>query len=206
MDRLHVNCKYNAPFFFAHSKLSKYFVEHIDFVLKCEHLLSPQARVRVREGSFVNVRGGKGNNVEADLVQEHSVRNRKDLIRHLGANKTEKAICRAAGAGDAVASIVKQLDSSLEIRTKSSRHTKHTSEVDLDRVAQLLRKVKPFSKVPGRQCAGYKEISASPFAKVDLDLMKVYMSKTIQRLCRGQIICTEDDDDEQDEHDGLPEL
>jgi hypothetical protein len=42
-------------------------------------------KLRVLEGSFVNVKGGKGNNVESDLHQEHAVRNQKILIKQLGA-------------------------------------------------------------------------------------------------------------------------
>lgn len=91
MNRLILNCKYNLPFFYSHSKLSKYLVENIDFVLKCEYLLSPLQRTRVLKGSFVNIHGGKGRNVESDLVQEHSVCNQKSLIKTLGANKSEKS-------------------------------------------------------------------------------------------------------------------
>ncbi|XP_071110673.1 uncharacterized protein [Haliotis cracherodii] len=82
----------NIPFFYAHSKLSKYFVENIDILLKTQYLLSPQMQLRLLEGSYVNPHGNEGNNVETDLVMEHSVRNKKDLICQLGANKTEKAI------------------------------------------------------------------------------------------------------------------
>lgn len=77
LRRLVVNCKYSLVFFFSHSKLSKYLVENLDFLLKTQHLLSPQLSLRVLESSFINMSGGAGRNVEADLVQEHSVRNRK---------------------------------------------------------------------------------------------------------------------------------
>lgn len=40
------------------------------------------------EGSYVNIKGGKGNNVESDLAQEHSVSNQKALIKSLVANKS----------------------------------------------------------------------------------------------------------------------
>lgn len=42
------------------------------------------------------MRVGKGNIIEANLVQEHSVRNQKELIRNLCANKSETAISTAA--------------------------------------------------------------------------------------------------------------
>lgn len=47
LHRLPISCKCNIPFFSSHSKLSKCFIENIDFVLQCEHLLSPLQRTRV---------------------------------------------------------------------------------------------------------------------------------------------------------------
>jgi hypothetical protein len=108
-----LNSKYVVPFFYSHSKLSKYLVENIDYVLKCEYLSSPLQRIRVLEGSFVNVRGGLGKNVESDLVQEHSVCNQKSLIKTLGANKTETSITRVTRSADALVEICFQFDSSI---------------------------------------------------------------------------------------------
>ena len=55
--------------------LSKYLVECINYIINVEYYLSPMMTLRVLEGSFVNVKGGKGNNVESDLLHEHAVRN-----------------------------------------------------------------------------------------------------------------------------------
>jgi hypothetical protein len=68
--------------------LSKYLVECINYIINVEHYLSTMMKLRVLEGSFVNVKGGKGNNVESDLHQEHVVRNQKILIKQLGAKYT----------------------------------------------------------------------------------------------------------------------
>lgn len=134
MQRLIANCKYNLMFLFSHSKLSKYFVENLDFLLKVEQLLSPSQQMRVLEGSFINMSGGRGNNVEADLVQEHSVRNQKDLIRKLGSNKTELAISRVTNGADTIAAITKKMDFSINNRVPGARHTNHISETDNQKV------------------------------------------------------------------------
>lgn len=111
-------------------------------------------RLRILESTFINSsKGGKGNNVEADLVQEHSVRNRKDLIRNLGANKSEKAMKRVTNAAAGVATITHQVDKILQIQTTSARHTKYISEGDCTKIKQALRNVRPFCKTPGRECA-----------------------------------------------------
>ena len=70
----------------------------------------------------MSLRGGLGMNIESDLVQENSVRNQKDLIRALGANKTEKAIKRSTRAADTVAAICSHVDDSVSVRRQSSRH------------------------------------------------------------------------------------
>lgn len=74
----------------------------MDYLLKTEKLLSPLQRIRVLEGSYVNILCGHGNNVECDLVQEHSVCNQKALIKALGANKSETFIYRMTASADAI--------------------------------------------------------------------------------------------------------
>ena len=76
-ERLLQNSKYLIPFYHQHSNLSKYMVENIDFVLKCNHFASPQMCERILSGTFQNMRGGKGNNCESYVVMEHYIRYRK---------------------------------------------------------------------------------------------------------------------------------
>lgn len=61
--------------------------------------------MRVLLGSFVIINGGKGRNVESDLLQEHLVCNQKSLIQTLGANKTERVISRVTSAADILANV-----------------------------------------------------------------------------------------------------
>ncbi len=203
IDRLLVNCKHNLPFFFSHSKLSKYFIENIDYLLKTQHLLSPRLSLRVLESSFINMKGGAGNNVESDLVQEHSVRNRKDLIRNLGANKTDKAMKRVTNAADAIATIVHNVDRALNISIQNSRHTKYISEEDVANIKRLLRNARPFNKTPGRECAGFPLVHACSFEKTDQGEMTTYLARNIQRLGRGQLVMMDNEEDvDVDVHDG----
>ena len=83
-------CKLNIPFFFAHSKLSKSLIENIDYLLKTTVIELPQIQQRLLDGSLINMDGKLGRSVETDLLLEHSVRNKKDLIRRLGAIKSGK--------------------------------------------------------------------------------------------------------------------
>ena len=36
LNRTVLNCQYSLPFFYSHSKLSKYLVENVDYILKCK--------------------------------------------------------------------------------------------------------------------------------------------------------------------------
>ncbi|XP_052098862.1 uncharacterized protein LOC127733557 [Mytilus californianus] len=83
MERLIMNMKENAAFFYSHSAMSKYFSECINTILQVDHLSSPRMKMRQLEGAFINTKGGNGKKMEADLVQEHAIRNQKDLIRGL---------------------------------------------------------------------------------------------------------------------------
>ena len=190
-----LNSKLNIPFFFSHSKLSKYYIENVDFLLKVQHICSPQMKARLLEGSFVNERGGAGCNVETDLAMEHSVRNKKDLIRALGANKTEKAIIRVTLAADIVAEITKNFNNVIGVVTKSGRHTKHTSELDRNRVKRVLRDLRPFHFVSGRSYRMMPALSPLPFDGIQLNDMAASMRRAINRLCRGQIVNVEEDDE-----------
>ena len=130
MNRTVLNCKYPLPFFFSHSLPSKYLVENVDYLLKTEHFLSPLQRIRVLEGSYVNIEGGQGKNVESDLVQEHCVCNQKHLIRSLGAHKSEPSISRVTKSADVIFDICSKFDSSIDLKPNSAQQPVKACEND----------------------------------------------------------------------------
>ena len=69
INRIGLSVKANMPFFFSHSNLSKYYVECLDIILKTQHMNSPQMQMRLLESSFVNTKGGAGNNMEVSLLK-----------------------------------------------------------------------------------------------------------------------------------------
>ncbi|CAC5393039.1 unnamed protein product [Mytilus coruscus] len=112
--------------------------------------------MRVLEGAFVNTKGGNGKNKEAILVQEHAIRNQKDIIRGLSANKTETATRRASGSANIIYKIGDNEDKLLNIPKPTTSHTKKTSSKDLDLAISILRKVDPFNYVKGRKFDSFK--------------------------------------------------
>lgn len=89
--------------------------------------MSPIDSLRILKESFVHLI-----NVEANLVQEHSGQNQKDLIRGLEADKTENAISSVTAAASIITSICSNFDSQHDIIKHSNRHIKHISEEDIN--------------------------------------------------------------------------
>lgn len=180
-DRCILSLKANVPFFFSHSTKSKYFVECLDMLQKALFTSSPQMRLRLLEGSFTNKHGGQGRNVETDLVMEHSVRTKKDLIRSLGANKRDAAIERITMSAETIADIASNINTSLNIPPKSIFSTKVIHQEDENRMKECLRNLRPFTKQPGRKL-GKIRIPASSITRPLVDKMKVHMERTLKWL------------------------
>ena len=59
-------------------------------IAQAEALFSEKVHHRMTWGRFVNWNGGRGNNVECDLIQEICNRMSKSVVKSMGVNKTEK--------------------------------------------------------------------------------------------------------------------
>ena len=135
--------------------------------------------------------------METDLIMEHSVRNRKDLIKSLGANKNEKAIARACMAADVVAKVEKSFSDSVGVRPNSSRHSKSTSDVDRDKMKKTLKKLRPFRYQEGRNYSVMISQKDSPFLNINLQDIVQAIQRIIMRLRRGQIVAVADEEEEE---------
>lgn len=204
LNRGILNCQYSLPFLFSHSALSKYLVENIDYILKCDRMPSPLQRIKVLEGSLTNTKSGIGKNVESDLVQEHSVCSQKHLIKSIGANKTEQSISRATRSADAIDEICSNFDSSILLNPKSGRHSKTVPEADEIRLFKKLRKLRPFPFTHGRVCDGFQDIGHVPLKLEDFPKFNCRIHQIISRLTRGFIVAVEKEDYEN--LDNLPPI
>ncbi|XP_052080780.1 uncharacterized protein LOC127718769 [Mytilus californianus] len=181
-ERLEINCKEGIGFLLSHSIFSKYFGELVNFLLLTKHLLSPDMSMRALEGAFINTKGGPGKNKEADLVQEHCIRNKKDLIRSLGANKTEKAVMRACGAADTCVGVGRTVDGCLGLPKLSVNHTKKSSVKDLEILVKCLKTVDPFKYHKGRTLKSFCNIRKHPDRIINIEEMLDLISKKIRKF------------------------
>lgn len=115
-------------------------------------LLCPAEAHQCKWAALANWKGGNKKNIEIDLLQENRNKDIKGLIRQMGANKTEKAIQSSKAAGGVAAGLRKIVDvfeDQALIKPKSSAHSHKSSSDDEKKILADLRKLKPFSHIPG---------------------------------------------------------
>lgn len=160
---INIALKMMLPCFFAHSELSKYFVECIHFILLTEHLLEPKLALQVRVSSLVNPNGGPGANKPADMEKENQVRDLKKLIKGLGANKTENSIINLSKAAPIVDSITENFDVQITCKTLNTCHKSRPDIPDLLTLLGHIHQLQPFQYTEGRTLNSFKFFKASVY-------------------------------------------
>lgn len=195
-QRNNVNLKLCIPLFYSHSSMSKYMEECIDYILKTEVMLSHKMAMKVRAASFVNLTGKKGCNKAADLQKENEVCVLKELIRGLGANKTEKAIVTISKAAPVVQKIVDNFDRMLNIKDKKTHHSKKSFKGDVHVLLKEIIPLQIWTTQRDRRLTSFPDISQSPFKFGRLSFEMTVMA-IVNRLKRGISLPEVDTDDEE---------
>lgn len=181
--RTNIVLKSMIPFFYSHSYLSKYLTECVDYILKTEIILPPDLALRVRAASFVNPFGGAGRNQAADLHKEYEVKSLKDLIKGLGANKTEKSIIAVTKAAPTIDTIVKNFDCMVNENTVKTTHKTSSRDGDIQCLLQKLQTWKPWIKKEIRRLKVFSNIKKTPFS-FDKQKFSQHIMYTADRLAR----------------------
>ncbi|XP_052216225.1 uncharacterized protein LOC127868952 [Dreissena polymorpha] len=192
MRRVNITLKHMVPFFYSHSVLSKYMVECIDYILKTEHTLSPYMSLKVRAATFVNPKGRKGKNKAADMQKENEVKYLKNLIRSLGANKTEKSIVGITKAGPVMLEIAENFDEMTGSKTVKTTHKLKSKEIDIEVLTNKLVGLRLWDQDKPSMLPD--SLSKSPFA-FDRKVFKTTVMSKIQRLLMD-VPTVENDNDE----------
>ncbi|KAH3875026.1 hypothetical protein DPMN_038285 [Dreissena polymorpha] len=162
MRRVNITLKHMVPFFYSHSVLSKYMAECIDYILKTEHTLSPYMSLKVRAATFVNPKGRKGKNKAADMQNENEVKYMKNLIRSLGANKTEKSIVGITKAGPVILEIAENFDEMTGSKTVKTTNKLKSREIDIEVLTNKLAGLRLWDQDKPSMLPD--SLSKSPFA------------------------------------------
>jgi hypothetical protein len=102
----------------------------------------------------------------------------KDYVKHLGANKTEKAISRFSRCMGPLFNILSKYDNEHRCHSNSSSHTSPSSVEDRDIIIEeLMEKARVFQQMPTRSHFSFPNFSCNPIRKLDWDKFKTWLDK-----------------------------
>ncbi|XP_069105866.1 uncharacterized protein [Argopecten irradians] len=136
-----------------------------------------------------------GNNKATDLQKENEVKNLKELIKGLGANKTEHSIISISKAAPVIMDVVSNFDDMLNMKKTNTSHKKRSDEDDLNAILKILRKSGIWNYKEGRSLHGFKGINRSPFI-FDKPLFHRTLNNIINRLQRDLPIIEENEEED----------
>ena len=154
------------------------------FTLLCQYyyLFPPRQAEQLLTARFVNSSGGAGNNIPADLHMEHLNRVLKDCVKHLGANKTPRAIVRASKALQPLASVIKNFDSIHCVREEKGFHTRASEKKDLSMLVSQLTSSQVFANEPGRKHRSFPTFKCNVIHSVNQSKLNKWMHQKFSTL------------------------
>ena len=120
------------------NKHHKYALAALHLIAKTISLLTPQQAKQLVWNRTVNNRGGEGRNISLDLRLEHLVYLLKELLANLGVNLTVPAAERCSKVLKAVEDLLASVDSQLEVKRPSGKHTVTRSKADFEAIVKEL--------------------------------------------------------------------
>ena len=130
---------------------TKYALEALYHLFQVQALLSPREAERLKWNRTANNQGGDGNNVAIDVALEHDNHAIKDIIRSLGANISEESVLRVCRAFFILKNLLNVLDSEINVKKVSGKHTKKSVNEDLMKVIKTLCEQHAFEKQSTRE-------------------------------------------------------
>ena len=201
-NRSLLNWKLLMLYFRCRPRGTKYAFEAMRFITMTKALYTARKAHRVLHGQFVNHKGGAGNNYANDLKMEHIVRNNKDVLKGLCANKTLKAVERSTAAAYGVHQNVDHFDKQSAVAADSTAHTHANKRDDEMEMIEIISKIKPFAFKPGREYKSFNGIGKSPLENLNIVLLSNWLSEHKKKLFRSpytQVNLEDEEDDEEKE-------
>ena len=165
--RLHQIHKQLLHHFKSDSGYNAFAIEMFINIVQNEVLLSSQEAHQCMWSATANWAGGKGKNIEIDLLQENRNKDLKSLIKGMGTNKTNKAIDRASRAVGGIQHIIENLNAQGSKQPTCGSHSHKASVPDELKILKDLRELRPFLTQPGRAHSSFSSISVHPLAALN---------------------------------------
>ena len=173
--RLHQIHKQLLCHFKSDSGYNAFVIEMFINIIQNEILLSNQEAHQCMWSATANWAGGKGKNIEIDLLQENRNKDLKSLIKGIGTNKTDKAIERASKAVGGIQHIVENLNAQALKQPTSGSHSHKASVPDELKILKDLRELRPFLTQPGRAHSSFSSIPVHPLATLNAKDFEIWL-------------------------------
>lgn len=147
---------------------SKYALEILRFLFLQTSLLDLKTAKETFYGLFVNQKGKVDTNIPADLHMEHFVKEIKEHLKSLHANKTESSVQSRSSAIAGMRQISVNYDDTTQVLYRAKRHSTPSSDEDELNIIHRLLRVRPFENDDGRSLECYTKPLASPLANINL--------------------------------------
>lgn len=155
---------------------TKYALAAIRLHAQLNALLSPREAHSMRWNRTINLKGGIGRNLAIDQVQEHRVRETKELMSGHGANLTFPSAQIYSRASNGVGEAVENFDNENKVRKESGKH-KRREDADILIVVKILQEIQALKETPGRTHAGIGTIPKDPISLLDFSDLNAWIKK-----------------------------
>ena len=161
---------------------NSYAIEMFINIMQNEVLLSDAEAYQCTWAATANWSGGKGKNIEIDLLQENRNRDLKKLIKKMGANKKDNAIERVSKAVGGVRKIVENFNAQMCIHPKSTEHGHTSSSSDELKILKDLRQLRPFKTQASRKYDSFPAIASDPLHDLDMQEFTKWLERHKKNL------------------------
>ncbi|XP_068693691.1 uncharacterized protein [Montipora foliosa] len=155
---------------------TKYALAAIRLHAQLNAILSPSEAHSLRWNRTINLKGGTGRNVAIDQVQEHNIKETKELMAGHGPNLTFPSAQTYSRASDGVDDVMKNFDKENKVRKESGKHQRR-KDVDILTVVKILQEIQALKEIPGRTHAGIGTIPKDPISLLSFSDLNAWITK-----------------------------
>lgn len=155
---------------------TKYALAAIRLHAQLNSLLSPREAHSLRWNRTINLKGGIGRNIAIDQVQEHRIKETKELMAGHGPNLTFSSAQIYSRASDGVDEVMKNFDKENKVHKESGKHQRR-KDSDILTVVKILQEIKALKEIPGRTHAGIGTIPKDPISLLNFSDLNAWITK-----------------------------
>lgn len=155
---------------------TKYALAAIRLHAQLNAILSPREAHSLRWNRTINLKGGIGRNVAIDQVQEHKIKETKELMSGHGPNLTFPSAQIYSRASDGVGDVMKNFDKESKVRKESGKHQRR-QDADILTVVKILQENKALKEIPGRTHVGIGTIPKDPISLLNFSDLNAWINK-----------------------------